>query len=185
MNKRNLKAVGLTAFAVLAAYWGLQNLSPLVLAAGWLLGLVKPFVVGGVIAFILNVPMRAIERQLFPRAHRGNSMRRPLAFILTLALVLGVLTLASLVIVPNLGQALISLPPQVSAAVENLRTRLYTLADRWPELRQLVLSWEIDWAGVSAKAMEVLENLGNRLLGSGAGFVGGLVSGHGEELTFS
>ncbi len=177
MNKKNLKSIGLTAFAVLAAYWGLQNLSLLALAAGRLLGLVKPFVVGGAIAFILNVPMRAIERHLFPRARWGGHLRRPLAFVLTLVLVLGVLTLASLVIVPNLGQALISLPPQVTAAVGDLRTRLYTLADRWPELRQLVLSWEIDWAGVSEKAMGLLENLGNRLLGSGAVFVSSLVSG--------
>lgn len=177
VNKKNLKSIGLTAFAVLAAYWGLQNLSLLASAAGWLLALVKPFVVGGAIAFVLNVPMHAIERHLFPKARKGAHLRRPLAFLLTLVLVLGVLVLASLVIVPNLGEALVSLPPQVTKATEALRGNLYTLADRWPELKQLVLSWEIDWAGVAGRAMGLLESLGNRLLGSGAGFVGGLVSG--------
>ena len=70
-----------------AFYCALQNLGTVFTALGWLLGVLWPFLLGGAIAFILNVPMRAIERQLFPKKRRLNRLRRPLALVLTLAAV--------------------------------------------------------------------------------------------------
>ena len=43
--------------------------------------LISPFVVGAGIAFVFNVPMRAIERQLDGVRHRG--LRRGLSIVLT------------------------------------------------------------------------------------------------------
>ena len=60
-----------------AFFWVLQNLWALVGAVGWLLGILAPFLLGGAIAFILNVPMRAIERNLMPRAKAAARFRRP------------------------------------------------------------------------------------------------------------
>ena len=48
----------------------------------WAWGLVSPFVAGAAIAFIFNVPMRAIERQL--DGIRKTSLRRGLAIVLTI-----------------------------------------------------------------------------------------------------
>ena len=55
----------LVAFGVLLNF-AVQHLELLSGALGWVIGIVKPFLIGGVIAFILNVPMRGIERALFP-----------------------------------------------------------------------------------------------------------------------
>ena len=76
----------------------LQNLPAVAAACGWLLGILAPFLLGAAIAFILNVPMRAIERHLYPQAKRGAALRRPLALVLTLVAVIGVLALAGGVI---------------------------------------------------------------------------------------
>ena len=99
-NRQNIKYLLLVVCGGVAFYCALQNLGTVFAALGWLLGVLWPFLLGGAIAFILNVPMRAIERHLFPKDRRMNRARRPLALVLTLAAVVGVLTLASAVIGP-------------------------------------------------------------------------------------
>ena len=61
-----LTLFGLVAFGVLG-YWSLENFKLVQGMLGTLFGLFFPFVLGAAIAFILNVPMRALERGLFSR----------------------------------------------------------------------------------------------------------------------
>ena len=67
-NKENLKGLLLVVCGGVAFYCALQNLPAVAAACGWLLGILAPFLLGAAIAFILNVPMRAIERHLYPQA---------------------------------------------------------------------------------------------------------------------
>ena len=62
-----------------------------------LLGFIWPFILGAAIAFILNVPMRNIERHLtfFKKESR---LRRPVSLVITLVLVSGVLILVLFVV---------------------------------------------------------------------------------------
>ena len=88
-NRQNVKYLLLVFCGGVAFYCALQNLGTVFAALGWLLGVLWPFLLGGAIAFILNVPMRAIERHLFAKNRRMNRARRPLALVLTLAAVIG------------------------------------------------------------------------------------------------
>ena len=54
-------------------------------------GFISPFLLGGVMAFILNVPMRRIEK-LLPMKE-NNRLRRPIGLVLTLLFVVGLLLL--------------------------------------------------------------------------------------------
>jgi len=173
-DKKTVRTVALAAFAVLAGYWCLQNLSPIEKALKALMGLVSPFLLGCAIAFILNVPMRAVERHLGDGGKHMDRFRRPLAFVLTLALVAGVLALASLIIVPNLGDAVSSVIQQAQSFLTRLPATLAELEARLPELQAVMAGLEIDWATLSSKALEQLQNLGRSLVGVG---VGGVLSG--------
>lgn len=177
LNKKTLRSAALAAFSVLAAYWCLQNLTLLLAALRWLARLLAPFALGGAIAFLLNVPMRAIERNLFPAAKKGTRFRRPLAYLLTLAVVLGVLVLAAFVVGPRLTEALSSLARQAPAAFRSLQEWFAALEERYPELKALVMGWNIDWSKVSGDLLGLFQGLADSLLSSGAGFVGGVVSG--------
>ena len=52
--------------------------------AGFLFGILTPFVMGGVIAFVLNIPMRVFEEKFLGR-WKGKSavrLKRPVSIIL-------------------------------------------------------------------------------------------------------
>ena len=176
-NKRSLKYLLLVVCGGVAFYCALQNLDAVLAFLGRLLGVLWPFLLGGAIAFILNVPMRAIERSLLPKGRGLNKVRRPLALVLTLAAVIGVLTLASAVIGPGIGEAVVSLGQQIPAAFRRLQGQLAALESYLPLLESWAESLEIDWKGLTERAVELVQTWGRGLLSSGGGLIGGLVSG--------
>ena len=177
LNKSNIKKIlGIVAFAALF-YTGLQQWDRVSAFAGKIFGYFFPFLLGGGIAFILNVPMRAIERGLFSGNRRMNKIRRPLALVLTLAAVIGVLTLASAVIGPGVGEAVMSLGQQIPAAFRRLQGQLAELETYLPLLESWAESLEIDWKDLTEKAVGLVQAWGSGLLSSGGGLIGGLVSG--------
>ena len=176
-NWQTVKQLLLVVCGGVAFYCALQNLAAVFAALGWLLGVLWPFLLGGAIAFILNVPMRAIERGLFSGNRRMNKIRRPLALVLTLAAVIGVLTLASAVIGPGVGEAVVSLGQQIPAAFRRLQGQLAELETYLPLLESWAESLEIDWKDLTEKAVGLVQAWGSGLLSSGGGLIGGLVSG--------
>ena len=176
-NKQTVKSLLLVVCGGVAFYCALQNLPAVLAACGWVLGILTPFLLGGVIAFILNVPMRALERHLFPKAKRWTSLRRPVALVLTLVAVLGVLTLASFVIGPGIGEALGSIAAQLPAAFDRLQEQLMALEQYLPQLEELAAGLDINWASLSQKALALARTWGGGLLSSGGGLMVGVVSG--------
>ena len=129
--------------------------------------------------FVLNVPMRAIERHLYPKAKRFAGARRPLALVLTLLAVTGVLTLASCVIGPGVGEAVSAIAAEVPAALRRLQAQLAALEEYLPMLEAWMedLELNIQWSELSKKALALAQSMGSSLLSSGGGLIGGVVSG--------
>ena len=168
-NKQTIKGLLAVVCGGVAFYWVLQNLWALGGAVGWLLGILAPFLLGGAIAFILNVPMRAIERNLMPRAKSAARFRRPLALVLALVGVLGVLALASWVIGPGIAEAAMSIVNQIPQAAKRLQEQLLELEEYLPQLEAIIAELEIDWGEISRKAIAVAQAWGSGLLSSGSG----------------
>ena len=110
LDKKTIKHLIWIVFAGVAFNWALQHLSDLSNAVGWLVALVTPFLLGGAIAFIINVPMRKIEKHLFPNASvpRVKKLRRPLALVLSIVLAFVVLG-EKVTLTKMVGGALITL----------------------------------------------------------------------------
>lgn len=176
-NKGNIKGLLLVVCGGVAFYCALQNLGTVIAAVAWLFGILSPFLLGSAIAFILNVPMRAIERHLFPGAARGSKARRPLALLLTLVAVLGVLALASSVIGPGITDAVMSVASQVPGAIQRLQSWLNELSAYLPMIQDFIAELDMDWQSLSRKALDFAQSFGSGLLSSGGGLIGGVVSG--------
>lgn len=178
-NREQIKQRLLVVCGGVAFFCVLQNLPAVVGALRWVLGVLSPFLAGGAIAFILNVPMRAIEPHL-PAGKRWRSLRRPLALILTLAAVTGVVTLAVCVVSPGIGDAVRSITGQLPAAVERIQEQLADLETWLPQLETLAADLhldEFDWAALSEKAAALVRDWGGGLVSSGGVLIGGVVSG--------
>ena len=65
MSKETIKALrGLMIFAALLVL-AVLHLDKVFLAIGLMLSILQPFIIGAAVAFVINIPMRAIETKLF------------------------------------------------------------------------------------------------------------------------
>ena len=83
-------------------------------ALGFVFHIIFPFILGGAIAFVLNVPMNFIERHLFSESRvKGRSymrkMARPVSMLLVIFGVIGVVGIVMFVLIPQLGTTLANL----------------------------------------------------------------------------
>jgi len=173
--ERNRKAakwvVGVVSTCILV-YLGLRHIGIVAGAVGWLANLLKPLLLGGILALILNVPMSVIEVRLLKNFRRG---RRPLAILLALLLVVGIFVGVAFLVVPELLGAITLIVQIVSEGLEHLAG-----LDNSGVLVQTPLAeWinSVDWLSLSAQLETWLKEQSGALAGHAMGAVGSVVSG--------
>lgn len=173
-TKRHL--MQLIAFGIIL-YCGLEHLDVVLGVLGVFWSILMPFVLGGAIAFIINVPMRAIEKHLFSQNKKLAKLRRPVAYLLTLLCVIGVFALALVVVIPELGNTITLLLEQIPVAFEQMQKWMGSLGDQWPALEPFVDEMNVDWQSLSQTAVNLVQGIATGLLNSGVGLFSGIVSG--------
>ena len=175
LDKKTIRTLLLMAGFCIVLYWALQNLDRVSGILGGLWGLVSPFVLGGSLAFILNVPMRAIERKLPKKMTR---FRRPAALTLTLLAVVGAMALVLLLIIPQLGRTIASIGARLPAFWAESQKWLAEIMERYPVLEEWISSKFItDWESAIAAAVDWFKNGGFALVGNAATAATGVVRG--------
>lgn len=119
MDRKRMKEIFLVASGVVLFYWVLQNLQTLRGWLGWGLGLMAPFITGLAMAFILNVPMKAIEERLIKKEFR---LKRVVSLLLTLLGLVLVLTLVVRIVAPEIGNTVRILRERIPAFFNQLAT---------------------------------------------------------------
>lgn len=175
LDKKTIRTLLLMAGFCIVLYWALQNLDRVSGILGGVWGLVSPFALGGSLAFILNVPMRAIEKKLPKRMTR---FRRAAALTLTLLAVVGVLALVLLLIIPQLGRTIASIGARLPAFWAESQKWLAEIMERYPVLEEWISSKFItDWESAIAAAVDWFKNGGFALVGNAATAATGVVRG--------
>ena len=176
-NKQQVKNLLLVVCGGIAFYTLLHRLGAVAAGIRWVLDVLAPFLLGGTLAFVLNVPMRAIENNMRAEGRRFAALRRPLALVLTLLAVMGVIGLACMVIVPGIREAVLSIADQLPGAVTRLEDWSARLQAFLPQIEALIVDLNIDWEAISRKLMTMVQNWGTDLLSSGGNIIGSLVNG--------
>ncbi len=166
MNRKTVKIwAGLIAFGVILNVI-VHNMNDVKAWFGAMLGILTPILLGFGIAFLLNIPMALLEKNVFKK-RRGRffgmlyRLRRPLSITISLVVVIAVLVGVVAIVLPQVTSALTGAIGKLRVVVEGLRSYLTEYEDEAPELVQWMNSLNIDWEGI--------KNWGNNLLKNGIG----------------
>lgn len=173
-TKRHL--IQVIAFAILL-YCGIEHIDVVIGAVHFVLGIIMPFLIGGALAFIANVPMKKIEKYLFPKNKKFEKWRRPVAYLLTLACFIGIITLALVVVIPELGNTIALLGEQIPVAVKAVQKWLADIPEQYPALAPAIEELDIDWSSISASIVNFVQSIASGVVSSGVGIFSGIVSG--------
>ncbi len=148
---------GLLAFAIVLI-WALWNYNASLHLLGGLYNILLPFIIGGCMAFIVNVLMTKLE--VYWRRYLKHSMvsrfERPVCLLLSLVLIIGFLAFFVLTIVPELHASMKLLVKMLPPALAKLDAYLQQKA------QELAFSPD-ELAFVQAQAKEIYHTLLNYL----------------------
>lgn len=176
IDKKTLRYVFLGAIACILLYWVLNETQQVKAVYHVITGIISPFVLGSVLAFIVNVPMRAIEGGL--RKINHQRLRRTIAVILTLVCVLLVLTLVFLLLIPQLIETIQSLIPKLQTFFVSTESAVVSFLNDNPQ----VMEWlsentdfeQFDWAGLAQKAISMVGNSLTKIVNGAFSAIGGI-----------
>ena len=175
---KNLKKhiLQIVAFAILL-YCAITHIDVVWYVIRNFISLLSPFILGSSIAFIINVPMKNIEKRLFKKSKKMEKFKRPISYVLTLLLILGILTLALVVIIPELVNTTKMLAQQIPIAFNAVQSWIQKNSDYWPVIATYIESAEIDFSSLSSKAVTMLQSGASKFFSSSVNVIGSVISG--------
>ena len=141
-DKKNLRNIFLVAAGCIVLYWILHEFERVKAVFDFIGGILSPFVLGASLAFILNVPMRAIEKMLMKITN--PALRRTVALVLTLLAVLLVLSLVFWLLIPELVATVQSLGPKLRSFAVDIEEWITSNQQIMDVVRKLNLE-QSDW----------------------------------------
>ena len=178
VNKKALRSLFGGVIACIVVYWLLHETERVQGAIRWITGLVSPFILGAALAFILNVPMRAIERRLGGISKLG--IRRGVSILLTIIIIILVLVLVVCLLVPQIDatvKSLVGALPGFFSRTEAIVTEF--LSDH-PEIFQWLKDntdlENFDWMSIVQKAAQIAGNSVTTIINGAFSAVGSVVS---------
>ncbi|MDO4272754.1 MAG: AI-2E family transporter [Eubacteriales bacterium] len=181
LHKGNMKKIMyLITFAVLL-YVGVQNLGIVLDFIGVIWGLSFPFILGGAIAFVLNVPMKFAEKHLFERAKKkGNkaarNLARPVSLVLAILLVVVIILVVVLVVAPELGNTIVSVAKKIEESIPKLQDWIEHTFSSNPMIIQWANSIDFQTEKMLNSALSVLKSGVDNILSSTISVTMGILS---------
>ena len=178
IDKKTVRNIFMVALGAIAFYWVLHETAQFKNLWTELVDILSPFVLGAAIAFIMNVPMRALERQL--TFVRKDGLRRTLAIILTFVMIVLVIAGVILLLIPQITETIQALIPKLTDFFLRVEKHLLDFLNENPQLLEWVSSTtglqSFDWSGLIQKAVTMLKNSVSVIATGAFSAVGGVTS---------
>lgn len=150
MEKKKVKQIrGLILFtaAVVLTIFYFES----VMDAGFfILHILQPFIIGGVIAFIINIPMKSVENKLLKKwnGKSAQKLKRPVSLVLALIFIVLLIYIVIQTVVPQLYDTTMELGKKIPPFMEKVMAYLEKICAENPDiLKKLeeIKKMEIDW----------------------------------------
>ena len=146
-NIRKIKEIILFTAVIIVCLWKYETVLDILF---FLLNILTPFILGGAIAFVLNVPMNFVQRHLFKEERIRNrkvsqKLARPVSMVLVLIAVFGIVAIVMCILIPQLGETFANLGRSIQAFIPQLQEWAARLFNDNKEIMDTVNNLEFDW----------------------------------------
>lgn len=199
MERRRFWSYFFAAAGLIVLYCVLQKLSVVGAAVLGVFGVFSPIFTGLILAFVLNLPMRGLERlwnicdlgiqKLIFKCRKkavkkdelqvgkvSAALRRPMCLLASIILILLLLSAVVALVLPELGNAIMMILNGVPEFFTKVQNWALKYANEYPEISEAISQINIDW---EKTAKELLPFIGNglELVGNTVGRVIGALGG--------
>lgn len=146
------------------------------------MGIISPFIIGGAVAFILNLPMRFIEKKLLKKIKKEKyaGVKRMLSILLALVFVLAIVAFVVVMVIPRLGETFLELGPVIQSFMQKTWNDIQQFLKEHPDLKEqmpVLTEIKLDWNAVAAYVSGFLKSGVTNMFATIFGIAGGIASG--------
>lgn len=181
LNKKSMKKIRelivFTAILVVA----LWKFDTVLEGAKNIWGILFPFVFGGAIAFVINVPMSFLEKKIFGKTKDenkvGKKLARPISLLLTIILAVGVIALVMFGVIPQLTRTMGSLMISIANFVPQMQNWIRDFSHNNQEIMKLVNQVQFNQDQAIKWGISILGSGAGNMMNTTMSAVGSIVSG--------
>jgi len=174
LDKKTLRSIFVLIAGCILFAWLVLDTQRASLMFSTVWDLLSPFVIGAGIAFVFNVPMRAVEGQI--AGIRKASARRGMAILMTLLLLIMLIVFVFGLLIPQIQQTVISLSEKLPGFTERVVGNLVALMEEHPSLNTLVREAfnleSLDWTVIAQNILSFLGNWAGTVMGGAVNVIG-------------
>lgn len=176
IERKTLRNIFLGVIACILLYWILHETERVKSVIDFVSGILFPFAFGAALAFVVNVPMRAIEGLLIKI--KKNALRRTLALLITVVAILLVLALVFWLLIPQVIDTVQSLIPKLKEFITNVEASVSGFLSNNPQLMQWVKEntgvERLNLAELAQKAISVIGSSVSTILAGALSAIGSI-----------
>ncbi len=175
MSKKEMRTWMILILFAVISYWVVNNLNIIVNILLIIIDVLKPFILGGVLAFVLNIPMTKIENilsKLFKKNNNKNLIRN-ISITISLALLLAIIVFIAFLLIPELVQNIEQLIDNLPGLINHAETFIVDLLDKYPEVQNKILEFFKNSDDINS----IISNILNYVLNGAIDIITNLISG--------
>lgn len=167
--------IGMVSVCILI-YLGVQNIHVVANTLSWIVDLIWPLILGLFFALILNVPLSFFETRIWKKTERPilRKLRRPVSFLISLAVILAVIVGVVWLVIPELVNAITMISQSVMELIHDLSTMDETAL---AELPFGSMMQRVDWDELLSSLQVWLKNQSGTIMNTAFGTIGSIVGG--------
>ena len=143
--------------------------------------IIFPFILGGAIVFVINVPMSFLEKKIFENIKKENKaarkLARPVSLLLTIVLVIGVIALVMIGVIPQLTKTMGSLMINITDFIPQIKIWIRDFFHDNREIMNLVDQVQFKPDQAIRWGISLLGNGAGNMMNTTVSAVGSVVSG--------
>ena len=164
-KQRSNKEIMLLILFIAVVGWGVLNFSTLIGFVTAFIGMLKPFVIGAAMAFVINLPLKFIEEKILgkmPEKYKGA--KRTVGIVLSLLFFAAIIYFVVISVIPQTARTVNQLAQKIPVFFNNVFQQAEILLADNPQALEFLNSLEYQ----SMNWNQLLNNVGN-FLKSGVG----------------
>lgn len=182
LDKQTLRSIRLLILFAAVVCLGVINIKEVGAIISFISGIISPFVWGGAIAFVMNIPMRGIERRLLGRwkGKLADRFKRTVSIILSYVFIIFVISFVVMTVVPQLGKTIMEIGNKMPAFFNRVYAELEMIFAENPQIIEYLNNLQpekFDWKSIFSNMFAFLKNGVGSMLTSTVSVASSIIGG--------
>lgn len=190
LNPKNVKKILIIITYTVLLCFALLNFDVVFKVLGYLLNLLKPFIYGFCLAFILNIPLSKFEsifkskkkkvskaKNAKPVTEKKNTKLRVAGIAFSILIFIGIIFLTLFLVIPEIINTISIFKENIPGAFATVQDWLKNLMINYPEITEKITSFKPDWVALEEDITAIIKTAATGIIGVSIDFVVGFFSG--------